>query len=34
MQTSEIHLWIKASISKLELRFDEVVKEFGFIQSE
>src|SRR4051812_35175690 len=34
MQTSEIHLWIEASISELEYSFKEVVKSFGFIENE
>ena len=33
MQASTVHLWIEASISELNIRFDEVIKEFGFVQT-
>jgi hypothetical protein len=33
MQASKVHLWTKASISELNLHFDEVIKGFGFIQN-
>src|SRR4051812_24327775 len=33
MQTSTVHLWIEASIPKLESTFDKVIKTFGFIQT-
>jgi hypothetical protein len=34
MQASKFHLWVKASISELNICFDEVVKGFGFIKNE
>ena len=33
MESSIIHLWIKANISELEYSFDEVVKWFSFIKN-
>src|SRR3954465_7605781 len=33
MEASTVHLWVEASISELELRFDEVIKAFGFFQN-
>ena len=33
MQAPAIHLWTGASISELEIRFDEVIKAYGFIQT-
>ena len=34
MQALKIHLWVEASIPKLESSFDEAIKEFEFIKNE
>ena len=33
MQAPAIHLWTGASISELNIRFDEMIKAFGFTQT-
>ena len=34
MQAPAIHLWTSASISELEYTLDEVIKAYGFIQTD
>ena len=33
MQTSKIHLWIEVRTRSWNIRFDEIIKEFGFSQN-